>query len=143
MGFDFNGYVGAFDRHDPSAFGSYFADEGTYDDLTLGKHWEGPEGIAGFVRESESEFSSDYRFELRSATETSGGYFVEWTLKGTHDRTSRQPPLPATGRPYEILGVSVGELEDGKIKANRDYWNALSFLTQVGILPGPPQAQPS
>jgi steroid delta-isomerase-like uncharacterized protein len=141
MGFDFEGYVAAFGRHDASGFAAYFTDDATYHDLTMDKRWTGPEGLAAFVLESESEFSSDYQFELRNAAETPGGYVLEWTMKGTHDRPSRQPPLPATGRAYEILGISVGELAGGKIKSNRDYWNALSFLRQVGIIPAPPPPQ--
>jgi len=62
------------------------------------------------------------------------GYVMEWIMAGTHDRSGT---LPATGKPYAIHGVSVGSLEGDRIKANRDYWNALAFMAEVGLLPAP------
>ena len=95
---------------------------------------EGPAEIAGFVRDAELNFSSDFTFTLSSAVGSDEGYFMEWVMAGTHDRSGT---LPATGRPYAIRGVSVGTFEGGRIKANRDYWNALAFMAEVGLLPSP------
>jgi steroid delta-isomerase-like uncharacterized protein len=60
---------------------------------------------------------------------------AEWTVSGTHDRSS--PELPATGEPFTIRGATIARLRDGKIAYNRDYWDMASFLAQVGILPPP------
>jgi len=136
LGFNFKGYAAAWDRHDTAAVGSFFTSDGTYTDVPLRKTLEGPAGIAGFVEESLNEFSSDFRFELKSSGESERGYAMEWTMSGTHDRSSKMPPLPATGKAFEIRGVSVGTLEGSKIAANRDYWDVATFLRQVGILPG-------
>jgi len=46
-------------------------------------------------------------------------------------------PKLATGKPYEILGVSIGRLEGGHVKENRDYWNVAAYLRQVGLMPMP------
>jgi ketosteroid isomerase-like protein len=54
-------------------------------------------------------------------------------MRGTHD--GQTGPVPATGKSYEIHGVSVGTLQGGKIESNRDYWSLAEFLVQVGILP--------
>ena len=67
------------------------------------------------------------------ASET--GYALEWVMQGTHDRASAQ--IPATGKPFAIRGVSVGELRDGKIARNTDYWSLAEFLMQVGLMPAP------
>jgi hypothetical protein len=36
--------------------------------------------------------------------------------------------------------VSIGVLENGKIKANTDYWDMAQFLTQIGLMPAPEAA---
>ncbi len=133
MGFDFTGYMAAWDRHDGDGVAAYFTGDGTYEDTTLAKRMEGLTEIAGFVTEAESGFSSDFTFTLNTAMQSDEGYVMEWVMAGTHDRSGT---LPATGKPYAIHGVSVGTFEGEKIKANRDYWNALAFMGEVGLLPG-------
>lgn len=132
MSFDFTGYANAWGRHDHESVAAYFTADGTYEDTTLAKRMEGPAEIAGFVRDAELGFSSDFTFTLSSAMGTDEGYVMEWVMAGTHDRSGT---LPATGRPYAIHGVSVGTFEGDRIKANRDYWNALAFMAAVGLLP--------
>jgi steroid delta-isomerase-like uncharacterized protein len=83
----------------------------------------------------EREFSSDYRFEPGLMVITDSAYAAEWVMHGTHDRSSAM--LPATGRSYAIHGASIGELHDGKIARNTDYWNMTEFLVQVGLMPAP------
>jgi hypothetical protein len=55
-------------------------------------------------------------------------------MKGTHDRSG--PKLPATGRTFEIRGVAVGQLSDGLVTRNTDYWNREGLLVELGFLPG-------
>lgn len=107
--------------------------DASYEDTTLGERHVGPAAIAQFVDGMEANLSSDYRFEAVSAFSTKDGYYAEWKLLGTHDRDGSG--VPATGKQFAIQGVSVGVLEDGKIRHNRDYWNMAEFLVQIGILP--------
>ena len=58
-------------------------------------------------------------------------------MSGTHDRPSRQPPLPATGKKYSIRGVAVGRLEGDRIKEDTLYYDLAGFLAQVGLMPAP------
>jgi len=58
----------------------------------------------------------------------------EWTLTGTH--TGDFPSLPATGRSFSIKGVSITQVQDGKIVSQRDYYDRASFLEQLGVLSG-------
>ena len=134
MSFDFTGYAKAWDRHDAEGVAAYFTGNGTYEDTTLAKLMEGSAEIAAFVSDAESGFSSDFAFTLTRAMGSDEGYFMEWVMAGTHDRSGT---LPATGKPYAIHGVSVGTFDGDRIKANRDYWNALAFMAEVGLLPAP------
>ena len=134
MSFDFTGYAEAWGRHDHAGVAAHFTADGTYEDTTLAKRMEGPAEIAGFVRDAELNFSSDFTFTLSTAIGSGDGYFMEWVMAGTHDRSGT---LPATGKPYAIRGVSVGTFEGDRIKANRDYWNALALMAEVGLIPTP------
>jgi steroid delta-isomerase-like uncharacterized protein len=108
---------------------------GTYSDVALGVSHTGRADIAAWINTMVPELSSDYRFESVFSLVTDTGYVLEWVMKGTHDGSS--PQLPASGKPFAIHGVSVGELEDGKIKRNTDYWNMAEFLVQIGAMPAP------
>jgi steroid delta-isomerase-like uncharacterized protein len=66
---------------------------------------------------------------------TGDTYAFEWTMSGTNDRADQQRGLPATGEKYEIPGVSIGRLRDGKIVENRSYWDLAGYLRQVGLMP--------
>jgi hypothetical protein len=45
--------------------------------------------------------------------------------------------LQASGKRFAIHGVSVGELEEGKIKRNTDYWNMPESPVHSGAMPAP------
>ena len=57
--------------------------------------------------------------------------------RGTHLGTlalAGIPPLPATGRPIEMHGISMFQLRDGKIVANWAMPDQLGLLAQLGVL---------
>jgi steroid delta-isomerase-like uncharacterized protein len=130
----YHDYGDAWNSRDGKRIASYFTDEGTYEDFATGRRHDGRQEIESWVDSIPSEFSTDYSFEFAEpASLTDDGYAVEWIMRGTHD--GQNGPVPATGKSYEVHGVSVGRLEGGKIKHNRDYWSLAEFLVQVGILP--------
>jgi steroid delta-isomerase-like uncharacterized protein len=110
-------------------------------DVALDQSHTGKEAMREFFAGLERDFSSDYRFDPGYAVVTDSGYALEWVMRGTHDRSG--PMLPATGKSLAIRGVSVGEMRDGKIVRNTDYWNMTEFLTQVGVMPPAAAATPA
>ncbi len=54
-------------------------------------------------------------------------------MSGTHKGDF--PGMPATGKRFSIRGVTIIELQGGKIRRNSDYWDAASMMKQVGLLP--------
>jgi hypothetical protein len=56
-------------------------------------------------------------------------------MTGTNDGADEEHGFPATGECFEIPGVSIGILRNGKIRENRDYWNMSTYLNQVGLAP--------
>jgi steroid delta-isomerase-like uncharacterized protein len=128
-------YLEAWNAHDGAAVAAYMAEGATYEDLTLHEKHVGVADIAAFVNGMAPAFSSDYRFETTSFQQSGDSYAAEWRLTGTHDGT--EGPMPPTGKQFDIPGVSVGRLEGGKIKQNRDYWDMATFLGQIGMMPAP------
>ncbi len=43
--------------------------------------------------------------------------------------------MPATGERFSVRGVTIVELQDGKIRRNSDYWDMATMMKQVGLLP--------
>ena len=57
---------------------------------------------------------------------------IELTAKGTH--TGPLGDLPPTGRRVEIFGCNVVEVVDGKILRERDYFDEMALMRQLGVM---------
>jgi steroid delta-isomerase-like uncharacterized protein len=131
-----DGYLDAWNSHDGSRVASLMAEDVIYDDLASGLVHKGRDAVQAYVEQTGS-FSSDYRFVTVSTRIDGSRYAIEWEMLGTN--TGAAGGFPATGKPYRIRGSSIGELDsDGKITANRDYWNLAAYLIEVGLLQVPP-----
>jgi steroid delta-isomerase-like uncharacterized protein len=63
---------------------------------------------------------------------------VEFRSGGTNSGPLLLPTgemLPATGRHVELQGISISDVEGGRIKRETFYWDTVSFLTQLGLIP--------
>ncbi|HZU11600.1 MAG TPA: ester cyclase [Chloroflexota bacterium] len=58
------------------------------------------------------------------------------TARGTH--AGDLPIAPATGNQLEMKAVAIHRIEGGKIVEHWSGKDRLDFLTQLGVLPGPP-----
>ena len=129
----FDGYLDAWNAHDPAAVARCMADDAIYEDVALGRVLHGPSEIAAFVEEA-TRASSDFRFEEVSLFTAGGAYANEWIMTGTNDREVHG--VRATGRSFRVRGASVGKLDaSGRIVENRDYYNLAEMFAQLGIQP--------
>lgn len=46
--------------------------------------------------------------------------------------------LPATGRTFTLVNIIIQRLEGGKIVETWVSWDNVAFLSQLGLMPGPP-----
>jgi steroid delta-isomerase-like uncharacterized protein len=70
-----------------------------------------------------------------------GEYVVsEHNLSGTHTAplVTAQGEIPATGNKVSVDGVSVFQIKNGEIKSEHLYFDQVTFLTQLGLMPGEP-----
>jgi steroid delta-isomerase-like uncharacterized protein len=136
----FDIYLDAWNAHDSAAVASHMTDDAIYEDVALGRVLHGPSEMASFVEEA-TRSSSDFRFEVVSLLTAGNDYANEWIMLGTNDR--ELPGVPATGRSFRVRGASIGKLDaSGRIVENRDYYNLVELLTQLGLLPTAP-SQPA
>ena len=128
-------YVAAWNAHDPVAVTDFMTNDVVYADFGLGEEYRGIAAVRDFVEGMELSFSTNYRFALEMAIVTEDAYAYEWTMTGTNDGEDPERDFPATGERFEIPGISIGTLRNGRIKENRDYWNMTTYLNQVGLTP--------
>jgi steroid delta-isomerase-like uncharacterized protein len=60
-----------------------------------------------------------------------GVSIVEYSFAGTHE--GELEGIPATGRRMEVVACSVAEIYDGQIHRERDYYDTLSLMRQLGL----------
>lgn len=58
------------------------------------------------------------------------------TMRGT--QTGPLEPFPATGKSFTLVNIIIQRLENGKIAETWVSWDNVSFLTQLGLMPGAP-----
>jgi len=131
----FSRYMIAWNRHDIDALLDFLTDDATYADVALNMSSTGKDAIRAFFEHVQSEFSSDYQFAPGHLVLGPDGYALEWVMSGTHDHDAAN--LRATGKSFRIPGVSVGELRDGRIARNTDYWSLVELFVQIGLMPQP------
>lgn len=132
-----NDYAAAWNSHDTEKLVSLFTDDCVYEELGIGVIKRGKEELRAFINGFFANFP-DVNFEPKSSFISGNWYCAEWVWTGTYKGNA--PGLPATGKKVSIRGVSVGELKEGKIKRNSDYYNRMDFFQQLGVklVPAPP-----
>jgi len=129
-----NDWATAWSSHDTEKVLSLFTDDCVYEDVTFGAINRGKKELRAFA---DGVFASvpDFKVELTARFVAGSQAGMEWVMSGTHKGDF--PGMPATGKRFSIRGVTILELQAGKIRRNSDYWDAASVMRQVGLLPSP------
>jgi steroid delta-isomerase-like uncharacterized protein len=123
------------EHNDPERVLALFADDCVFEDVTFGVVARGKEELRSFVN---GAFAAcpDFTYGVTSRFAARHWAAIEWVMSGTH--TGDFPGMPATGKRFSsVRGASILELEAGKIRRESDYWDAATFMKQVGLLPSP------
>ena len=76
---------------------------------------------------------SDITFTIKDVFGMGNKLVKYWNFKGTH--TGMFFGIPATGKKVDIDGVTLVRMENGKIAEERDFFDNLDFLQQLGLIP--------
>ena len=81
---------------------------------------------------------SDLHANIWSDLSCGNNVVLEITWTGTNDGPIELPggTLPATGKSVEFNDAQVFEIENGLVKAFRNYGDFVTMLTQLGVIPG-------
>jgi steroid delta-isomerase-like uncharacterized protein len=63
---------------------------------------------------------------------------VHWTNRGTHNDVFLG--IPPTGRSFEIAGIDIYRVEDGRLAEHWHVIDQLTMLQQLGLIPAPAQS---
>jgi steroid delta-isomerase-like uncharacterized protein len=128
------GYLAAWNAHDGAAAADFFADNGTYYDASVGTPVEGREAAKTQVIDAFLNAAPDAVWQMDGDPIVSGDAVAfEWTFSGTNTGAWADG-TEATGKSFSFHGASVFRIEGGKIAHQADYYDALGFYKQLGLM---------
>jgi steroid delta-isomerase-like uncharacterized protein len=122
-------FESAFNRQDVDALVACFTAAGSYVDTFFGPHAGHAELRAMFARMFRE--GQHYRWTMSVVIDTPGRAAAEWTF--SYVVTDAIPR--STGRVVRFTGMSLFELDGGKIAAYREYFDTAAALLQLGFKP--------
>jgi steroid delta-isomerase-like uncharacterized protein len=127
-------YLAAWNAHDSAKAASFFADNVVYYDASVGTPIEGREAAKTGVIDNFLGAVPDAVWQVKGAPVLQNGRVAfEWTFSGTNTGAWGDG-TPATGKPFTLTGVSMFGVEEGKIVTQSDYYDALGFYKQLGLM---------
>jgi steroid delta-isomerase-like uncharacterized protein len=122
-------YVRAIGSGDPEQVWEFYADNIVYEDTAVNQIYYGIENVKRFYVKSMTALG--VRWIVDTCYATDEGFGIAWHMGGIHDHDL--PGMPATGKFFTVPGASIAQVEKGKIVRNRDFWNNLDLLRQLGL----------
>jgi steroid delta-isomerase-like uncharacterized protein len=125
-------YLAAWNAHDIARAGSFFADDVTYYDASVGTPVTGKDAATTGVVASFINAVPDCKWEMLGDPIVQGDMVAfQWRFSGTNtggwgDGTE------ASGKSFMFMGATVISVKDGKITTQSDYYDALGFFKQLG-----------
>jgi steroid delta-isomerase-like uncharacterized protein len=114
------------------------ADDFELMDVGSGEKYSGPEGAR---RNAEGWLTAfpDVKVELLNIVSSGDWAVAEAVGRGTHSGPMQTPmgEVAPTGRPMELHFCSIIKVQDGKIVEERDYYDAMTIVNQLGLMPEP------
>ena len=111
-----------------------FTDDIVYEDIQVNALVHGKKEVQDFAQ-GWFNSSPDIKFTLMSTVISGDRAAVVWRVNGT--QSGDWPGMPASNKPVEVVGVSIMECSDGKIRHNADYYDFATAMRQMGFLPAP------
>jgi steroid delta-isomerase-like uncharacterized protein len=101
-----------------------------------GSEFKGVDGARPFLQGYVDGFP-DARFEFSNVFASEDRALAEGTYIGTNTGAMQTPAgeMPPTGKPVQIPFVTAFLIRDGRIAEQHAYWDRLTFLGQLGLLP--------
>jgi steroid delta-isomerase-like uncharacterized protein len=129
-------YLESFNKRDWNRIRDLFAPGYSYTGGD-GQTQQGPEaGLA--VAQMWAGAVSDAKIDIKKIHVAGDTAIVEFQGSGTHD--GELAGVPATGRKIVMPVVTILEIKDGRITAEREYMDMAHLLQQLGVMEAPAAA---
>ena len=99
---------------------------------------EGREAVVAYLEDAFSAWS-DIATTISLVIEQGDTTVVEYVVRATHTGAFTGVDgtvVPATGKTQELPCVSIIQVQDSRIGNMRDYYDIMTTLAQLGLLPG-------
>jgi steroid delta-isomerase-like uncharacterized protein len=110
-----------------------FARRPRYDIVPTGEVYDGAEEVSRYYQETRAAFP-DQRNELIAMHHADDAVIAEFWLRGTHEGEFRG--VPPTGKSFECRMAAFFLFEGEELVCERVYFDALTLLSQLGLVPG-------
>lgn len=102
----------------------------------------GHEAISGWVLSTRTGFP-DFRMSFDEMIVKGETIVTIWSAKGTHTGvlSSASGDLPPTGKEFNILGIAINKVKNGKIVSELVVYNVLDMMQQLGFAITPPSME--
>ena len=127
------GMMAALEAQDFEKAATYFTEDLVYEDVPSGNLWRGVKEYIEVAKAVRRSFP-DRSWKMKLAFSDGKNIATESVWSGTFTH-SDDPEKPATGKYVSLKCISITELRDGKICRNRDFYDSLPFLQELGLLP--------
>ncbi len=117
----------------PDKLMDMYADDAQFEDVILAHKERGKAAIKKFFIAAGNPAYADHTFTAVGYSGNADGGAVEWTWQAKH-AAGRFLGVPAKGKETNTRGISVVTFQNGKIIAQRDYWDAAAVLRQLGAI---------
>jgi steroid delta-isomerase-like uncharacterized protein len=117
------GYVAAWNRHDPAALDRFIDSESVHEDVPAGFHGKGLAEIKAFAAEV-FKAQPDLKWHLTTIVESGSTAAAEWTWTATY--TGEGPNGPVKAQRISARGASIIETDHGRIRRFVDYYDFAS-----------------
>jgi predicted ester cyclase len=128
----------AVNAHDLNPIGDMYAEDAELVWPGLGPT-KGRNAIVGFYATLFGAFP-DVHVTIKRIIEQGDAVAIEYVSEGTHSGPLPMPAgeLPPTNRPMRTDATSIGTVDhDGLIKTQREYFDQVEILAQLGLMPAP------
>jgi len=127
-------YLIAWNEQDASAAASILAKDARYYDSALNETVKGRKDAKKKVIDSFMNATPDIYWNLVGSPVISGNKVTfEWVLGGANTGAWGDG-TPATGKAFRIYGMSAFTIEGNLVTKQSDYYDALSFYRQLGLM---------
>lgn len=108
-----------------------FLPDATYDDYPSQIQYRGIEDVVGFLT-SVHDWGDDVYLTLGGVRTGPSTVVAEWFFSAVQSRPMPDLVSTGTGREVSVSGVTILEIDGGRIVRAADYWDRTGLLIQLG-----------